>query len=101
MLVSAESRDGLGLCGAAVLDRFAEALCAAGLTLAERRLASVEDVRQSGSSWAKRLGIPACRSAWLLVARRPEVAVHQDATGRVEGDALVAQEGAAKLDAGA
>ena len=91
-MASVEARDGLRVPGAGVLDPFAAALCQAGLEVAEPRLATVEDVSASGSSWAKRLGIPARRSAWLLVARRPEVAVQTDSAGRVEAHTLREQE---------
>ncbi|MBA2488420.1 MAG: class I SAM-dependent methyltransferase [Chloroflexi bacterium] len=38
-----------------------------GLHCLELRPATLKDVTQSGSSWAKRLAIPARRDAWLLV----------------------------------
>ena len=98
---SVEARDGFQVEHAGVLDAFAAALCQAGLEVADPCLATAEDVLASGSSWAKRLGIPARRSAWLVVARRPEEAVHTHAPDRVEAHTLRPQERAAQLDAGA
>ena len=44
----------------------AEAYRCAGLTMAIVRRATTEDVAASGSTWAKRLGIPERRDAWLF-----------------------------------
>jgi hypothetical protein len=57
--------------GAAVLDPFAAALLAAGLEPTHRRRVTAADVATLGSTWAKRLAIPARRPAWSLTARRP------------------------------
>jgi hypothetical protein len=71
VLVSVVERDSIGaVYGAAALDPFARALRAAGLDVTSRRPATSADVADFGSSWAKRLGIPARRSAWVLSARR-------------------------------
>jgi hypothetical protein len=74
-LVSVVERDlpALGLHvspGADVLPRFASAVQIAGLQISSSRPAQREDVVDLGSSWAKRLGIPARRPAWLLTAAR-------------------------------
>jgi len=55
----------------ALLDPFTQALCEAGLAVEECRPALATDVAQLGSTWAKRLGIPHWRPAWLLRARYP------------------------------
>ena len=54
------------------LDCFAAALHGAGLRIQACRAATETDVTESGSTWAKRLGIPRRRAATLLVARKPE-----------------------------
>jgi hypothetical protein len=56
--------------GANALTAFAAALHEAGLRVRCRE-ANTEDVKQSGSSWAKRLDIPRQRAAYLLTARKP------------------------------
>jgi hypothetical protein len=75
VLASVVERDaaalGLGdVRGAAFLDPFERALRSAGLDVTHRREATVADVVDLGSSWAKRLGIPERRPAWILTARR-------------------------------
>lgn len=60
----------------------------AGFDCIEVRQATAADVDESGSTWAKRLGIPSRRPAWLLVAHRPWVPAGTGAgttghTGRV------------------
>jgi hypothetical protein len=50
---------------------FACALQAAGLRVSECRPATRDDIVALGSSWAKRLGIPARRPAWVLTADKP------------------------------
>jgi len=55
----------------APFDPFKRALCEAGLEVEECRPAVATDVAQLGSTWAKRLGIPHWRPAWLLRARYP------------------------------
>jgi 16S rRNA (adenine(1408)-N(1))-methyltransferase len=45
---------------------------AAGWCVTEDRPATTADVSESGSSWARRLGIPARRTAWVLRARPPQ-----------------------------
>jgi hypothetical protein len=67
VVVSVTERDGLGLARTADLGAFA----AAGLQVLENREATRRDVDGLGSSWAKRLGIPRRRPAWLLRARKP------------------------------
>ena len=54
------------------VDCFAGALSGAGLRIQACRGATETDVTESGSTWAKRLGIPRRRAATLLVARKPE-----------------------------
>jgi hypothetical protein len=76
VLVSVVERDlhALGLStspGARVLDAFACAITATALQVTECRAASAEDVLGLSSSWAKRLGIPRRRPAWLLTAVKP------------------------------
>ncbi len=55
--------------GAALLEPFAQALAAAGLSVIGPGPAAGSDIAELGSSWAKRLGIPARRPAWTLTAR--------------------------------
>lgn len=74
---SLAERDGFGSCGEP-LARFATALARLAFVIDEYRPVTVEDVEQLGSSWAKRLGIPHRRPAWLLNAKN----------GMVRGDAL-------------
>jgi hypothetical protein len=57
--------------GQDVLTRFACAIRATGLRVIECRPAQRDDVAQLDSSWAKRLGIPERRPAWLLRADKP------------------------------
>ncbi|HEY3058553.1 MAG TPA: hypothetical protein VGL99_06215 [Chloroflexota bacterium] len=66
IVVSVEQRDGLAVPDTRPLERFADALCAAGLSVAAPRQVTAADVRDLGSTWAKRLGIPDRRAAWLL-----------------------------------
>jgi hypothetical protein len=81
ILVSIEDRDRLGI-GAHDADAsatddlgaFAVALQSVGLDIVERREATADDVAAIRSSWARRLGIPARRSARLLVAARGSAA---------------------------
>ena len=56
--------------GAELLTPLAEALGCAGLRVRSCRSATVADVADLGSTWAKRLGIPSRRTAWLLEAVR-------------------------------
>jgi hypothetical protein len=51
------------------LERFGCALREAGLRV-NSRPACEADVALLGSSWARRLGIPKRRAAWVLVARK-------------------------------
>jgi len=76
VLISVTERETTHLCkrfpsGSALLDPFTQALCEAGLEVEECRPAVATDVAQLGSTWAKRLGIPQRRQAWLLRARYP------------------------------
>jgi hypothetical protein len=57
-----------------LLRPFAEALLAAGLERVACRAVTAADVAALDSTWAKRLGIPARRPAWLLTARRSPLA---------------------------
>ena len=50
------------------LQPFAEALRDAGVQVKACRQATHADIAELGSSWAKRLRIPAQRPAWLLIA---------------------------------
>jgi hypothetical protein len=76
VLVSVIERDlpALGLRsrpGADCLTPFARAVQIAGLRVGESRAVRCDDVAELGSSWAKRLGIPERRPAWLLRADKP------------------------------
>jgi hypothetical protein len=73
--VSVTDRDASVLQGAALdsarpLDRFARALCEAGLRIQACRTATDAEVDELGSTWAKRLGIPRRRAATVLVAHK-------------------------------
>ena len=57
--------------GADLLTSFAGAAQSSGLRVADCRPARRADVAELGSSWAKRLGIPERRPAWLLSADKP------------------------------
>jgi hypothetical protein len=69
-LVSLTERDHLRVDGPLALERFACALREAGMCVETCREATAADVEALGSTWAKRLGIPRRRPAWLLVARK-------------------------------
>ena len=71
VLVSVTERDHLGIDGPGGLGPFAITLGEVGLCTATWRQATEKDVEALGSSWAKRLGIPRRRPAWLLVATKP------------------------------
>jgi acyl-CoA synthetase (AMP-forming)/AMP-acid ligase II len=67
-------RLGVGHCsGAALLDPLADALqeAEAGLCVTDLREATVADLAERSSSWAKRLAIPERRPAWRLTATKP------------------------------
>jgi hypothetical protein len=69
MLLSVTPRDGLDAITAldgAALDDLAGRYRAAGWTELEARGATLDDVARSGSSWARRLGIPHRRAAVVL-----------------------------------
>jgi hypothetical protein len=75
VLVSVIERDvpALRLADRPGLDLLAPLACAvseAGLPVTACRRATREDIVELGSSWAKRLGIPERRPAWLLTARK-------------------------------
>ena len=75
MLISVTDRETTHLgkrfpCTRAIFDPFKRALSEARLEVEECRAALATDVEQLGSAWAKRLGIPRRRAAWLLRARR-------------------------------
>ena len=74
VLVSITDRDTAALRDAVIgcerpLHRFARALADAGMRVQGCRMATDADVADLGSRWARRLGIPRRRSAWVLVAR--------------------------------
>jgi hypothetical protein len=54
----------------ALVEPFACALRAAGVRVIERRAATAADMADLGSSWARRLGVPARRPAFVLSAVR-------------------------------
>jgi len=56
-------------CRAVPLEPLACALRDAGVEITDHRPAAAADVVALGSSWAKRLGIPERRPAWVLTAR--------------------------------
>ena len=86
MLTSIVERDHVAAPSAeSPLAAFAHALSEAGLSVVEHRPALAADVEASGSAWAKRLGIPSRRPAWLLVARSTDFDQH--ALIRAEVDA--------------
>jgi 16S rRNA (adenine(1408)-N(1))-methyltransferase len=74
LLVSITDRDlatgALPLGGDAIL-ALGAAYTAAGFAAVAVREATQIDVEETGSTWAKRLGIPGRRDAWLLHACRP------------------------------
>ena len=74
VVVSLEDRD-RAVVGVAEADphlgTLAFALKAADLEVVERREVTAADMTAIRSSWARRLGIPRRRPAWLLVARKP------------------------------
>jgi hypothetical protein len=70
VLASVIERDGAVDVGATLLDPLAYALRDAELRVSGRRAATAADVAGLGSTWAKRLGIPERRTAWMLTAQR-------------------------------
>ena len=62
--------DGLDSLDAGTFERLAVDYAAHGLTLAEARPATADDLARAHSSWAKRLGAGASRPAWLVRFRR-------------------------------
>lgn len=52
------------------VERLAHELAGACFEVREVRRATGQDVAESGSSWAKRLGIPHRRTGWLIVLER-------------------------------
>lgn len=76
LLLSVQPTDaalGLQALDAPAVDALAGAYANLGLRPVEVRSASSDDVERLGSSWAKRLGVPERRPAWLLrfVAAEP------------------------------
>jgi hypothetical protein len=71
LVVSVTERDGLALTGSMALSAFAETVCATGMEVEHSREVTASDVQALSSAWAKRLGIPWRRPAWLLRARMP------------------------------
>ena len=70
VLASLVERDGVEQAGnRAVLEPLAQTLREAGLYTTRLSQATNADVVGLGSSWAKRLGIPQRRPAWVLGAR--------------------------------
>ncbi len=87
LLISVTDRDG-GLGHAALADAEVERLAArlAGDRCAVRevRQATLEDILAAGSSWAKRLGIPHRRPAWIIeLERRTDAQGTTEAPGHV------------------
>jgi hypothetical protein len=83
VVVSVVDRDAaaLGIChdfGPDLLDPLACALEQAGLCFTDCRQATAADVAALGSTWAKRLGIPTRRPAWLLTAQKPRPGRYPD-----------------------
>jgi 16S rRNA (adenine(1408)-N(1))-methyltransferase len=79
---------GLPLLDEVTVEGLAAAYARAGLIAREARPATSEDVERLGSSWAKRLGVPQRRSAWLLgFTRAREPAVELEASVLVSSDA--------------
>ena len=80
--------DGLDSLDAGTFERLAADYAAHGLMLTEARPATADDLAQSHSSWAKRLGAGASRPTWLVRFRRsvpagdPGVAVVATGTSR-------------------
>lgn len=77
---------GLPRLDGAAADALADRYRAAGLEVRSLTPVTADDVAVSGSSWAKRLGIPTRRSAWQLVlgmgkGRPPEDAIGLDQSG--------------------
>ena len=72
IVVSLIERDRVRHAGqaASLLDPCRSALCQAGLEAVTIREVTPADVACLGSSWAKRLGVPTRRPAWLLVGRK-------------------------------
>jgi 16S rRNA (adenine(1408)-N(1))-methyltransferase len=70
LLLSVQPTDrsrGLPILDEPAVERLLQAYAAAGLFCIEARLADAGDVDRLGSSWARRLGMPDRRPAWLLV----------------------------------
>lgn len=75
MLLSVTERDatmGLPVLDAGSLDGLAHTYRTLGFKPLEVRAASLEDARESRSSWVRRLDIPRRRTAWWLRLRSPE-----------------------------
>jgi 16S rRNA (adenine(1408)-N(1))-methyltransferase len=75
MLLSVTERDaatGLPMLDTESVGELAAAWAAGGFEPGEVRRATAEDVRATGSSWARRLDIPRRRHAWRLRLRRRE-----------------------------
>jgi 16S rRNA (adenine(1408)-N(1))-methyltransferase len=75
LLLSVTPRDaanGLTLLDCDEVARLWGAYARLGITIATARLATSDDVDVLGSSWARRLGIPDQREAWLLVGERSD-----------------------------
>ena len=68
--MSVTDRDGADLHGFVTnpLNALEHALRGAGLQVGTPRIATHEDVEHLASSWARRLGIPRNREAWVLTA---------------------------------
>jgi 16S rRNA (adenine(1408)-N(1))-methyltransferase len=72
MLLSVTQRDasmGLPVLDAGSIHALATTYRTFGFTPLDARAATLEDVRESGSSWARRLDIPRSRPAWRLRLR--------------------------------
>jgi hypothetical protein len=62
----ADGSAGLPLTSEKSMLRLAGTYAEHGLSCLELRPATEQDIERLGSSWARRLGIPARREAWLL-----------------------------------
>jgi 16S rRNA (adenine(1408)-N(1))-methyltransferase len=84
LLVSSTARDhgaGVAPIQAATLHALAASYAAWGLAVTELRPATVADVADAHSTWAKRLGAGTRRPAWLLRARFAPACWRQALTG--------------------
>jgi 16S rRNA (adenine(1408)-N(1))-methyltransferase len=69
-LTARDRRQGLGTLDGRVVEDLCRGMATFGLRVQESRPASARDLEASHSSWAKRLGVGAARTAWLLRLER-------------------------------